>query len=223
MGMAKMSKAQRAAILRAHENTTTSANSTAAFWSRGYVHATGSSLEVMERNGWITAGRAVTREGLEAAGVDMDAIHAEALEYVARAQHIAQSGVAHVRNNCPALSETQDERERRVTREFIEAMNAAPNTPAEDQCGCLRNPLGHSRAEHPVKREYSAQLGGYVVQDASGHWHREANTPAEARTGMSDRTAAALADVAYLRRAYLAVSPHETEALDRIEQALRQQ
>lgn len=172
-----MSKAQRAAILKAHENTTTSANSTAAFWSRGYVHATGASLAVMEVNGWITADRAVTPAGLVVAGVDMDAIHAE-------------------------------------------AMNAAPNTPAEDQCGCLRNPLGHSRAEHPVKREYSAQLGGYVVQDASGHWHREATTPAEARTGISDRTAAALADVAYLRRAYLAVSPHETEALDRIEQAL---
>lgn len=62
------------------------------------------------------------------------------------------------------------------------------------------------------------ELCGYPL----GHpIHATANTPAEARTGISDRAAAALADVAYLRRAYLAVSPHETEALDRIEQALR--
>lgn len=49
----------------------------------------------------------------------------------------------------------------------------------KDVCGCDRNPLGHSRAEHPVKREYSAQLGGYVVQDVSGRWHREPTIPAE--------------------------------------------
>ena len=26
--------------------------------------------------------------------------------------------------------------------------------PADEQCGCLRNPLGHSRAQHPKKFEY---------------------------------------------------------------------
>jgi hypothetical protein len=44
-------------------------------------------------------------------------------------------------------------------------------------------------------------------------------TPAEARTGISDRAAAALADVAYLRAHFGGGT--ELAALDRIEQALR--
>jgi hypothetical protein len=56
-----------------------------------------------------------------------------------------------------------------------------------------------------------------------------ANTPAEARTGISDQTAAALADVAELRmmislhmNAASSLQVEARERLDRIEQALRQ-
>lgn len=91
----------------------------------------------------------------------------------------ARAGWAQAVDFLESLSETQGERERRMTREFIEAMNAAPNTPAE------------------------------------------------ARTGTSDRVAAALADVAALRSIVIALGYGTADyadglpALDRIEQALR--
>jgi hypothetical protein len=61
------------------------------------------------------------------------------------------------------------------------------------------------------------ELCGYPL----GHpIHATVNTPAEARTGISDRAAAALADVAELRRRFSEY--HDVNAIcDRIAQALR--
>lgn len=47
-------------------------------------------------------------------------------------------------------------------------------------------------------------------------------TPAEFRTGISDRAAAALADVAAMRRLFGGHDEYLSAALDRIEQALRE-
>jgi hypothetical protein len=121
---------------------------------------------------------AVRAGGSYRAGLDI--LHAEALAellaHVLRQQHIAQSGVAHVRNDCPALAVG----------------------------GCMK-----CTAPATV---YAAQGGA-------------ANTPAEARTGISDRAAAALADVANLRQLFggFPVGAGARRALDRIEQALRGQ
>jgi hypothetical protein len=139
--MTKMSKAQRTAILDFHNGVTAKCHT---------LVGNARTLAALVANGWaffpahVTSRVAelgnvrvayVTTAGLVAAGVDMDAIYAEALEiheireewhaevdaadaarqagvveaahadaldYVAREQHIAQSGVSHVRDNCPA-------------------------------------------------------------------------------------------------------------------------
>jgi hypothetical protein len=73
--MPKMTQAQRIAILKAH-NTWNPAHP---IDSRGMVDAYERTHCVLQRNGW-TNGIRVTRAGLIAAGADMDAIHAEALD-----------------------------------------------------------------------------------------------------------------------------------------------
>jgi hypothetical protein len=73
--MTKMGKTQRIAILDFHNGVTAKGHTMI-----GNLRA----MNAMERNGWVRTigtGRAayVTTAGLIAAGVDMDAIHAEAL------------------------------------------------------------------------------------------------------------------------------------------------
>lgn len=84
---------------------------------------------------------------------------------------------------------------------------------------CIEVHTGGGRGPVPDV-EYCGYPAGHPIHDT-------ANTPAEARTGISDRAAAALADVAYLRGALRgqAMTPSVVdvglEALDRIEAALR--
>lgn len=72
-----MSKAQRTAILEAH------ALKMIGRYHSGVVVARPNTVEVLKREKWISDALArsgyVTRAGLIAAGVDMDAIHTEAL------------------------------------------------------------------------------------------------------------------------------------------------
>jgi hypothetical protein len=80
--MAKMSKTQRTAILDFHNGVT----------SKAYTMLVRSerTLDVMVREGWATRVTRhtgyVTRAGLIAAGVDMDAIHADAAPNVLNAE-----------------------------------------------------------------------------------------------------------------------------------------
>lgn len=62
---------------------------------------------------------------------------------------------------------------------------------------------------------------GSIVRELLLRRQLDALTPAEARTGISDRCAAALADVAELRRTVRG-EQWKREALDRIEAALRE-
>lgn len=77
--MTKMTKAQRTAILRAHNNGGTEAAGTAIYWSRGRVRVPRRTADVLAREGWVSGDALVTTAGLIAAGVDMDAIHGEAI------------------------------------------------------------------------------------------------------------------------------------------------
>lgn len=68
--MTKMSKTQRTAILAAHA---------AQGEQRGRIDAYQRTHEALRRSGWEANGIHVTRAGLIAAGVDMDALHDDAL------------------------------------------------------------------------------------------------------------------------------------------------
>lgn len=86
--MTKMSKAQQENIRAAHVNT---------YGNGRQVATTGNGRRYLLANGWMHSNMRPTTAGLIAAGIDMDAIHAEAII------EDAQRSSAHVRNNCPAL------------------------------------------------------------------------------------------------------------------------
>lgn len=89
--MTKMSKAQRAAALEAH----TTVGAPLGMFS-GFVRP--ATFRAMVRNGWAQGasafGGGVTTAGLIAAGVDMNAIHADALSAYREATRAARQGVA---------------------------------------------------------------------------------------------------------------------------------
>lgn len=82
-------------------------------------------------------------------------------------------------------------------------------------------PLYHAQAQRQLTRGWPSLANALIdLSHAAG----APNTPAEARTGISDRTAAALTDVATLRyrlRADRWVGVDWAPELDRIEAALR--
>jgi hypothetical protein len=122
--MTKMSKAQRAAILAAENQIKYTPGGAAKRF--GMVVAGARTEHVLRREGWVFGPfDQVTRAGLIAAGVDMDAIHAEALEMsgpwtnrlsaegrqvIRDATHAealrehARRAPAHIRTDCPALA-----------------------------------------------------------------------------------------------------------------------
>lgn len=76
--MTKMSEAQQFVILESHNST-----GTVAYWGRGYVHTPRRTRDALLRRGWIAEGERpgqdrVTVAGLIAAGIDMDAVAAQA-------------------------------------------------------------------------------------------------------------------------------------------------
>lgn len=71
--MTKMSKAQRTAVLVAHRFALRDR------YASGTAYANPRTMRVLRREGWTGAYDQITRAGLIAAGVDMDAIHADAL------------------------------------------------------------------------------------------------------------------------------------------------
>jgi hypothetical protein len=93
--MTKMSKTQRTAVLDFHNGVTS---------KRHTLVAGASTIQALIRNGWAIKTSAnyrtayVTTAGLIAAGVDMAAIEAEALD------EAAERAPAHIRTNCPALA-----------------------------------------------------------------------------------------------------------------------
>ena len=138
--------------------------------------------------------------------------HAEALAYVERQQHIAQAGVAHVRNNCPALK-------------VGGCMKcAAPATVRAAQGDDSAYPF-IAYCYHPRSCPACQERGYTCTKHLTGTPGHEScrgpRTPAERITGISDRAAAALADVAELRDRFGEFT-HVGLLLDRIEAALRE-
>lgn len=112
--MTKMTKTQRTAILDFHNGVNAKgntmivrhSNTIAALVREGWARRPGGMTKRQAAVYPPSARRVayVTRVGLIAAGVDMDAIHTEALaEDFERGQRIAAAAPAHVRDNCPAL------------------------------------------------------------------------------------------------------------------------
>lgn len=178
-----ISEAQRAAILAA------------------YLQGAHADAQVVARNGLTTRAlwkgaciddkHRVTRRGLVEAGVDMDALHADALGLTARI-----------------------------------GAEEAYRLPAPKGFTCAAG-CGHGIAVHRVTGcdvrncDCPAPYGRILPST-------EAPAPAEARTGISDRTAAALGDVDRLRTFVVGNVPegvavdNALTALDCIEQALRE-
>lgn len=180
--MTKMTQAQRKAALEAHTSTGVPRGMFSLFVRTATFRA-------MVRNGWAQGvsvfGGNVTTAGLLAAGVDMDAIHGEALyeESVRELDRAAlEQASPRARHFNAAVREGKSYRAaidllhgealaeyREVTRAARQADSAAYQRSLAEgvQCGCTLNPLGHSRGECPARR-------------AAGRLNRElaANAPA---------------------------------------------
>lgn len=150
--MTKMSETQRHTLLSFND----------AQANRGIVTALRhSTIKALVRNGWafypkgwpsgmrrVARSAYVTSQGLRAAGYDMDAIHAAALTE-------CKHGV-HATLVCrPCDAEAQQVAEVIHAQEVRDAdhAEALDEDAQREQCGCTRNPLGHSRAEHPEGRD----------------------------------------------------------------------